>query len=191
MSNARKIATSEIRTFFLQPRRIMIVFTLSFMLSGMSALLIASNGHRRNPDGAARVMPAFGGEAALAPCKQQALNSPLEGAMRAARFIAPSQAPRKAFQLASTIKPEAKVVVAHNVGYDSISNGITSGSGYEYSPTIFISEGETVNFYGPHTAVANTWAICRARTICSDRRSQSPPRGGCLWSRRQPALAPL
>jgi len=145
-------------TLFSKSSKIMIVFTLSLMLSGMSALLIASDRDRVRSAAAASpetALIASGGEAAHTHIKSEA--------MQASRFGKQSQATGKPYQHVSftrgTTSPSktASRVVPHDIGYDSITNGITAGNGYNNVSTIFISEGESVMFHGSYTSAVNSW----------------------------------
>ena len=108
-------------TLFSKSRKIMIVFTLSLMLSGMSALLIASDRDRVRSAAAASpetALIAAGGEAAHTHIKSEA--------MQASRFGKQPQATGKPYHRvrftrgATSASKTASRVVPHNIGYDSM-----------------------------------------------------------------------
>src|SRR4030095_4448962 len=120
-------------TLFIKLRRAMIVFVLSFMLSGLSPLLIASDADRARsatPASAAESLPELGADATLAYLKQPGLYSSPTGTVRSSRRSAerrPGMSPKRVSFTRSIAKSRNTTaparVVAHNIGYDSITHG--------------------------------------------------------------------
>lgn len=107
-------------------------------------------------------LPTLGAEAARPDLKQHGSHSSPAGA--GLRYGGSPQTTRTAYRpvgsglTKSEYKREpSRVLAPQNIGYDSITNAITTGNGDTNTPTIYISEGETVNFKGRYTAATDTW----------------------------------
>jgi hypothetical protein len=130
-------------TSFSTTRRVIPVLTISILLSSMSAMLSASNWNRLD-----------------------SASTSVDGGTKVSRGLAPPQSRGEAAQpghvshsLAKfkSKKGASKLVGTFNIAYDSITNGITAGNGYGNASTIYISEGDIVNFRGKYTAATGSW----------------------------------
>jgi hypothetical protein len=53
---------------------------------------------------------------------------------------------------------ESKLVTIHDMGFDSVSLGITTDNAHGNVATLSIAEGDVVNFHGMYTAATNVWS---------------------------------